>query len=282
MEDNKNNRPASDEAQESNAARRIRALGEDLQENACDEPLEINRWENFWYHHKAKVIIIAAFTFIIGVAVIQFVSRSNPDVSLIYSGPDYITANMNQAFCDVLEGIMDDYDGDGKKYAQLNDLVFMTEEQIAQFEAQMEALGEEGTFDRIANAQASERFTYEIFGSEASICLLAKEQYEMVRAEGGFVKLSELFGEELPEGAVDEYGVLFADTKLCRFYDAAKIFPDGTILALRRLSTMSALTGKQKAERMHSRCTDLFKKMLTFDYPEGYVPPEETSAAEQE
>jgi len=279
MEDNKNNRPASDEAQESNAARRIRALGEDRQENVSDEPLEINRWENFWYHNKAKVIITAAFTFIIGVAVIQFATHASPDVSLLYSGPDYITANMNQAFCDVLEGLMDDYDGDGRKYAQLNDLVFMTEEQIAQFEAAMEEAGEQGTFDRMANAQASERFTYEIFGSEASICLLAKEQYEMVRGEGGFLKLSDIFGKDnIPEGAIDEYGVLFADTKLCKFYDAAKIFPEGTVLALRRLSTMSALTGKGKAEKLHERSTDLFRKILTYEYPAGYVPTDEPAA----
>lgn len=274
MEDNKNRQPETD-MEESNVARRIRALGEDIGSNEPEEPLKINKWENFWYHHKTKVIMISVFTFIIGVAVIQFATHANPDVSVIYSGPDYITANMNQAFCDILEGVMMDYNEDGKKYAQLNDLVFMTEGQIAEFEQEMEEAGETGTIDRISNAQASERFTYEIFGSEASICLLAGDQYRMVRGEGGFLPLKEIFGEEIPEGAIDDTGVLFSETKLYKFYDAAKIFPEDTVLALRRVSTMSALTGRKKAERQHSYSMDLFKKMLMFEYPAGYIPPEE-------
>ena len=253
MEEKRDRREdGGEETAESNAARRIRALDEDAYKAEPDEPLEINKWENFWYHNKAKVIIIAAFTFIIGVALIQFIRHSDPDVSMIYSGPEYITPNENQSFCDILEDLMDDYDGDGKKYVQLNDLVFMTEEQIEEFERRTEEAGDKGAVDRIANKQTSERFTYEIFGSEASICLLARDQYEMVKAEGGFLPLSGIF-DEIPEGAVDDYGVLFRDTKLCRFYTAAQIFPQDAVLALRRVSTMSALTGKQKHARKKHR-----------------------------
>ena len=91
--------------------------------------------------------------------------------------------------------------------------------------------------------------------------------------------LSEIF-DEIPEGAIDEYGVRFSETKLCKFYDAAKIFPDDAVIALRRLSTMSVFTGKKKAEKKYEYNLDFFKKMLTFDYPEGYVPPEDTVSAE--
>ena len=72
----------------------------------------------------------------------------------------------------------------------------------------------------------------------------------------------------------------FSETKLCKFYDAAKIFPDDAVIALRRLSTMSVFTGKKKAEKKYEYNLDFFKKMLTFDYPEGYIPPEETVTAE--
>ncbi len=280
MEENKNKRENENgEEVQSNAARRIRALDEDAYKAEPDEPLEINKWENFWYHNKVKVIMIAAFSFIIGVAMLQFVRHSNPDVSIIYSGPEYITPNENQSFCDILEGLADDYDGDGRKYVQLNDIVFMTEEQIAEFERITEEAGDKGAVDRLSNKQTSERFTYEIFGAEASVCLLARGQYDMVKAEGGFLPLSEIF-DEIPEGAVDEYGVLFADTKLCKFYDAAQIFPEDTVIALRRVSTMSALTGRQKAEKLHARSMDLFKKILGYEYPAGYVPTEETADGE--
>ena len=38
--------------EESNAARRIRMLGQDTEEEE-DEELEIDRWGNFWYHQIA-------------------------------------------------------------------------------------------------------------------------------------------------------------------------------------------------------------------------------------
>ena len=37
---------------------------------------------------------------------------------------------------------------------------------------------------------------------------------------------------------------------------------------------------KKKAEKKYEYNLDFFKKMLTFDYPEGYVPPEDTVTAE--
>lgn len=270
---NENRDKNTNEAEESNAARRVRVLG-GIEDDTQQEPLKINKWENFWYHNKTKVIMISVFTFIIGVAVVQFASQSNPDINMIYAGPDYITANMNRDFCNVLETIMPDYDGNGEKYVQLNDLVFKTEGQIAEFEAELEANGDDGTFDRLANAQTSERFTYEIFGSTASICILAEDQYEMVANSGGFMRLDELF-EEIPEGAIDDYGVRFSETKLYKFYDTAKIFPDDCVIALRKLSTASALTGKGKAEKLHANNKDLFCRILNFEYPQGYVEKEE-------
>ncbi len=275
MEENRECPIDSEETQESNAARRIRVLEKDDGSEAEKQPIRVNKWSNFWYHHKWKVIIISAFTFMIGVALAQVIQQSSPDVRILYAGPDYISPNMNQKFCDVMENLMEDYDGNGKKYAQLTDFVFMTEGQLADFEAKLEEAGENGTVDRFANAQASERFIYEIFGSEASLCFLARDQYEMVKASGGFLPLSEVFGDEIPDGAVDDCGVLLRDTKLYKFYDAVHIFPEDTVVALRRLSTMSAITGKSKAEKLHARGTDVFKKLLTFEYPEGYTPAEE-------
>ena len=276
MNDNKDNRSGNAEnaENESNAARRIRILGQDTDEHD-ETPLEINKWSNFWYHHKTKVIMTAFFTFVILVGVVQLVSRSNPDVYVFYSGPEYITPNQNTALCDALEDVMDDYNGDGKVYAQLNDLVFMTESQIEEYEAEMEAKGDTATVDRLANKDTYERFIYEIFGENSSICILADDQYEMVKSEGGFMELSGIF-DEIPACAIDQFGIKLSETKFAKFYTAFGIFPEDTTIALRRLSTLSALTGKSKAEKRYEYHLDLFKKIVEFAYPEGFTPPEET------
>ncbi len=269
----KNNTP---ETEESNAARRIRALGQDSGDSADDEPLEIDRWGNFWYHHKWKVVIAAFFAIVIGIGVGQFASQSNPDAYIIYGGPLYITPNENQMFCDAVESLCPDYNGDGKTYIQLNDMVFMTENQLNERLALAEESGEEVAVDRLANAQIQERFSYEIFGGEASICILAEEQYQNVSGSGGFLELKEIFGEEnIPEGAVDAYGVRLNETKFWKFHGTNVMFPEDTVIALRRVSTMSALTGKSKAEKQHAVSMDIFKKIMEFEYPEGYVEPAE-------
>ena len=263
---------------ESNEAKKLRVLGGGEEEHD-EEPLKIDKFGNFWYHYRFRIIMIAAFAFIIGIASWQFLTHQNPDISLIYAGPEYITANQNKAFCEVLQGMMPDYNGDGKKYAQLNDMIFMSGDQMSDYIESVAEEGETAAVDKLTNKQTSERFTYEIFGSESSICILAEDQYQSVASESGFMPLSEIF-DEIPEGAIDEYGVRFSETKLCKFYDAAKIFPDDAVIALRRLSTMSVFTGKKKAEKKYEYNLDFFKKMLNFDYPEGYVPPEDTASAE--
>ncbi len=269
----KNNTP---ETEESNAARRIRALGQDTGDSAEDEPLEIDRWGNFWYHHKWKVLIIAFFAVVLAIGVGQFAGKSNPDAYVIYGGPLYITPNENQTFCDAVESLCPDYNEDGKTYIQLNDMVFMTENQLNERLAWAEENDEEIAVDRLANAQIQERFSYEIFGGEASICILAEEQYQNVSGSGGFLELKEIFGEEnLPEGAVDAYGVRLNETKFWKFYGTKEMFPEDAVIALRRVSTMSALTGKSKAEKMHAVSMDIFKKIMEFEYPEGYVEPTE-------
>ncbi len=279
MDEKEKNTPESPETEESNAARRIRMLGQDSDEEQDDEPLEIDRWGNFWYHHKWKVLIISVFTVIIGVAVAQFAGQQNPDVYVIYGGPLYITPNENQKFCDAVESLCPDYNGDGKTYVQLNDMVFMTENQLNEMIAANEESGEDVAYDRLSNAQVQERFTYEIFGGEASICILAEEQYEEVRGSGGFLPLAEIFGEDaIPEGAVDDCGVRLNETKFWKFYGTAEMFPEDTVIALRRVSTMSALTGKSRAEKQHAVSMDVFQKIMNYEYPEGYVEPAEESA----
>ncbi len=270
----KNNTPLGDE-NESIAAKRLKALGDDTTPQSEDEePVKINKLANFWYHNKAKIIVISVFSIILSIGVVQLASRNNPDVNLIYGGPEYITPNENRDFCKLLESIMPDYNEDGKVYAQLNDLVFMSEAQVEELLAKAEENGEKAAVDLLSNKQMSERFTYEIFGGESVICILSEDQYNSVKGEGGFLPLSEIF-DELPEGVIDEYGVRFCDTKLYKFYDSAKIFPDDAVIALRRLSTLSVFTGKKKAEINYEYHRDLFKRILEFEYPEGYTPDAE-------
>lgn len=260
---------------ESNVAKRLRLTGNDPQAegNYDDIPQTFtSRIGNFWYHHKTKVFITAFFVIAIGVAVGQFVSQSNPDVYILYSGPEYITANDNQGFCSAIRELMtEDYNDDGEKKVRLTDIIYSTQSQMEKAQAEAEARGDEFSFDIVSNQNMAEKFTYEVFGSDSIICILSEEQYTQVMASGGFLPLSEIFGDGEIKGAIDEYGIRFNETNFYEFYDSTHIFPDDAVLAIRRVSTMSALTGQKKAEKAHAYHLELFKKIVNFEFPEGYV-----------
>ncbi len=272
MEDEKDRRE-EEEPLESNAARRLKALGGSEPEPE-EPPVQVNRAANFWYHHKAVILIAAAFAVILTIVLVQMLGRSNPDVYLLYAGPEYVTPNQNQAFCDLLETMIPDYNGDGKVYVQLNDMVFLTDSQVEAYQQRCIENHEDMKLDLLENRQVSERFTYEIFGDTASVCILAEDQYRLVAEASGFVPLSELFAD-VPEGAIDDCGIRLSETKFCRFYDAAQVFPEDAVLALRKLSTASVITGVKSAEERHGYAVDLFEAIVSFEYPEGYVPPDE-------
>ena len=95
-----------------------------------------------------------------------------------------------------------------------------------------------------------------------------------VKVAEGFVPLSELFGDATVKGAIDEYGIRFSETNFYEFYQSAHIFPEDAVLALRRISTVSAVTGNKKAEKVHAYHAEIFKNMADFTFPTGYVSNE--------
>ncbi|MBE6626008.1 MAG: hypothetical protein E7628_02340 [Ruminococcaceae bacterium] len=252
---------------ESNAARRMRLRGEDMGQDVKTDDIKVNKLQNFWYHNKVWVIIAAFFAVMITIVSVQYAKQSNPDIYLIYGGPEDITANEAKAFSSLLEDMMDDYNGDGKKLVQINEFVFMTPEQVDKIQSEPDNDGNDVVINLNSNLETYNRYSNEIFGTESIICILGEAQYEELIEAGGLIPLSELF-ETVPQGAIDEYGVRLSETKLYAYSPAARIFPNDAIIAIRKLSTMSSITGKKKAEALHGYAKDMFVKILSFEFPD--------------
>ncbi|MGN1075200.1 MAG: hypothetical protein ACI4QB_09430 [Eubacteriales bacterium] len=277
MEENEKKPPQEEEVPESASARILRGLGQDNAPPPPDhEPEHVGFWENFWYHHKWKTIIIAAAVLVLTVTMIQTCSRETPDVYLMYAGPAYLTPNEARAVQDAVRQVMEDYNGDGERGVMLTDVNYLTPEQIDEKMALAEAQGVELIFDYAGNASQRERFEVEVIAGESVICILDPALYEDVKKAGGLLPLTEVLGETPPE-AIDEYGIRFGETKFARYFTAMQVLPEDSVLCIRRLSTMSAFKGKAKSERIHAYHTALFTSMVRFEFPEGYT---ETTAAQ--
>ena len=116
-------------------------------------------------------------------------------------------------------------------------------------------------------ANKNERFELEMIAGESAVCLLDPALYENVRKAGGLVPLSEVFAGTPPH-AVDEYGIAFGETDFARTFSSMNVFPQDSILCLRRVTSVSRLKGK-KAERLQAWQTDFFTAIVEFTAPAG-------------
>lgn len=243
----------------------------------------IEGWfDNFWYHHKWKVIIAVFFVIVFGICIYQYATRDVPDVYVMYAGPSYMSAGNVISYKSAMKDVMQDYNGDGEKGMTLVTLTCVSEEKIEKMKAEAEAESQEFYIDLGANAQNQRQFDMEIFAGEAVICMLDPELYESVKEAGGFMKMSDIFTEEELDGVklYDECGIYLHDLKFGKFYGVMANLPEDTVLCVRKVATITVFKGKKKYEKLHEYHVDLFRNIVNFEYPEGYIPPETEEVTE--
>ena len=244
---------------------------------------KIFKWlDNFWYHYKWVTLVTAFFTVTLLIIIIQMITKTNPDSNILYGGPAVLTANQTKEIENAFNALLpEDFNGDGEKITSLQAITLMTKEQIAKAEA--EAAENSSVF--VYNPQSLENnktsFSTQLFSGEYVICLIDPEQYKNAYKAGGFAPLSELFGENnIPEYAYDDCALLLSETNFSKFFTAISVFPDDTLICVRKISSVSAIKGKSKAEREYNNQLRLFYSIIAFTPPEGFSSNEyETESA---
>lgn len=235
------------------------------------------RFENFWFYNKWKVIIGLFLAIILGISIFQMIEKDTPDIYVMYAGPEYFSAGDVTRIREAFRSIIDDYNGDGERGMSLLTVTCLTNEQMDALREEAVSEGEVLVVNKQENQQNIQRFNMEMFSGESVICLLDPALYEQVREAGGFIPMDELFREdELSDIRLyDSCGVYFNSLKFAEYFSVMGDMPDDTILCIRRISTMSIFKGQKKYERLHEYHVDAFRKMILFEYPEGYVPATE-------
>lgn len=267
-----------DELGESNAMRRLKALGElNDSGDGDDKPIvRGSRLENFWYHHKWKTILISIAAVIVLICTVQLVSRESVEAYFLYIGPQYMNSADIKSFTDAVDQVTDaDDNGDGKLTSSLSAYTYLNDAQIEEKKNDISANGEPLYVDASANENAYEQFSYEMMVGNSIIYILDPSIYRSVIGDDAFLKLSEVFAEnELPEGAIDDFGVRLGDTKFYKYFSDTLDIPSESIICIRRVSLMQSFSGKSKAEKINEFHVGIFRDILLFEYPEGYTPTE--------
>ncbi|MBE6667255.1 MAG: hypothetical protein E7607_02970 [Ruminococcaceae bacterium] len=182
------------------------------------------KWlDNFWYHYKWHTIIITFLVIVVTVCTVQSLRTTKYDMKILYAGSKQLEGQEVADLEEMLGGFVpEDTNDDGHVALALNRYYVLSEEQI-----------KEGNKNYDANRNTNEysNFLSYLQTGDASIMLLEKWIYDSIPKES-LCKLSELFGDSLPEGAIDDCGVRLGDTEIYKVYPAMQKLPADTVICL--------------------------------------------------
>lgn len=224
---------------------------------------KMKKFDNFFYYHKWKILAAILIVIVVAVCVLQSCESVKYDSYVMYSGPYMVTAADAKAYVAAFNEILPrDLGGDGEKNVQLIATNILSAQQIESYEAVTDKNGDRiYSIDREFNHSELERFDSLILTGEYSVCLLDPYLYERVKTSGGFRPLNELF-ESIPDTAIDEYGIKFADTEFARLNSVFSNLPEDTVLCLRTPGTLMSI-GKSSQET-YELSAELFKAIVEY------------------
>ena len=255
------------EIETSSEAKKLRAMGINVESTVSGGDAAAKRSfsvKDFWFYYKWYILIALFFITIFTVLIVQSVTKEKFDVRVLYAGPAVLTDAQRDAVKDAFSQQIDsDYNGDGKKSAELFDLILMSNEEI-------QAMYEKGVSDYFLNPSVikdnKETLSVNAMAGDYIIFMIDVQYYKTLHDNGVFVPLSDL---GVTEGQkYDECAVYLNSLDIARFYTALNVFPADTLICVRRISA----TASEKTVKIWEDNKNYFKLITEFKLPEGFVP----------
>ena len=222
-----------------------------------------SKLENFWFHHKWKVIISAFFLIVLGVGVFQMFTKEKYDTQVSVATHVIYDKKQLEAFNKALAALMpEDVNGDGKKNLAVYRYRVYSEEELTDANSGFDENDNPViVIDRNFNREQMTELNNAINSGQCTVMFVSRYEYdELVNKRPNDVLLlpmSELFGEKLPEGVTENgYGVMLKDTGVYEL-DGFKWLPEDTVICiLRKFPSVS--------EKRYEADKQLFKNIVEF------------------
>ncbi|MBO4308831.1 MAG: hypothetical protein J5885_03275 [Clostridia bacterium] len=226
------------------------------------------RWlDNVWYHYKWHIIIgiFAIVTLIVCLS--QCSSRESYDLVITYAGGKTLNGTEQEGLSAALEvALPEDFDGNGTKAVQLVTYGIYTEEELTAMYSYENSEGNR-VLDNLNYSNAKKQsidegnaFSTFIKTGECAVWFVSPYVYELYHMETIAAPLSEIFGSDLPEGAVNDYAVRLGDTAFYRSYAAVRELPADTYIVL----TRQLVYGKVAKDAFYENCRDTYVAIVKF------------------
>ena len=195
--------------------------------------------DNLWYHQKAKIIIIGVLVISIGVCIIQCSNKTEPDIYLLYAGPDtLIQSEASQVETLMAEFIPEDYNRDGSITASFK-----------QFQLEYGVSRSQKALDN------------EMITGKTVVLLLSPAEYQYCLKSGYLASFTDAIGY-IPEKATDEYSVELFDLE-CATEMGIGSLPIDTLVCIAKPNFIDNDDSTESAdERIYKNQLKLFEHML--------------------
>lgn len=237
--------------------------GDKLPEGSIAERSKFIGWlDNFWYHYKWPVIIVAFFVTVITVCTVQMLSRESYDTAITYAGPYRMNEEERGDFERLADSLCPiDKDENGDKNVQYVAYQIFSEEEIRAEQEKAEAQGQQYTVNTQYNINEYNSFNQYVMSGECSVYMVSPYLYGILREGGRLKALSTVFEDGLPAGA-DEYGygVRLGDTLLYKYDAAVQMLSPDTVICL----LAPTVLGASSNEASYNASVELFRAVADF------------------
>lgn len=228
-----------------------------------DTPLS-EKLDNFWFHHKGKVIVGFLLLLVLILTVSQIVGRRDNNVMLAYAGPGYLSGEQQNAMQDLLSSVVSKKIGDGDFLVGVTQYQVYSEAQIESIRAETFEDGEQKFINSEFNSENYENLYAYIMTGDTAILMLDPWLYQELLRNGRLAPMSELF--TVQPTAVDEkgYGVRLGETAIYDSYAVVSQLPEDTVLCFLKPQVI----GKTSKTKAYAEMQETFRAIVGFEAAE--------------
>ena len=217
--------------------------------------------DNFWFHHKGKVIVAVIALLLAIVILVQMITVVPKDIMVMYSGRIYLSGSTIEDIQNIFSKALSEADGNGDKIVGFTQYHVYSKTQIESLRAETDADGVALYVDSALNSKNFENYNAYIMTGQCAVLFLEPWLYDELRKNDRLRPMRELF-EELPASVDDTgYGIHFGETAIYRYYNVMREIPEDTIMCFLK----PYVFGETSNESTYAQMQKLFCAIGTYD-----------------
>lgn len=186
--------------------------------------------DHFWFHHKAKVIVILVLAAIVFITLMQYVGRKNHSVMIAYAGPSYLSGFEIEEIENIFSTLLQERTGNEKSLVGLTEYPIYSKAQIESMRAETDEDGKPLFVNSELNSENYDALYEYIMTGDTAVLILDPWLYGELFRNDRLAPMSELFDTVPPSADEKGYGIVLGETDLYERYDVLRKLPEETVV----------------------------------------------------